>query len=254
MVILLLLSTLVGCLDPQVWEASPEKDEDSQLHEGADENANNDTDSVDYAALYVPVLESWQTAIRESANSKEWTLEENPCPFICQFIPVEFDNIYYAYHDVDDNGIPELCIASFNGDQYCYIIDIYTIYGDKPVRLFVGVEDRGFWSRNNLDFSSDGNFLIIHKSGGASYWGDFVYKILPNGYRVEMVEGYTTYSPDNDDDITPHYHLPNGMQKATWDDYLKLCEKYFDKKYVEDDKTPQYFSDFHTQLEWTLIS
>ena len=204
---------------------------------------NTNTSNTKENEIYSPVLDSWKKAIQENFGYSEET-NVKPYPFICQSLPNEFSQAHYAYYDLDKNNIPELYIASF-GDHYSYIADVYTIHEGKPVRLFSGVEDRGFWGRNDLDFSQDGKALIVTGSGGALYTDTFFYKIAPNGYQVEMLEGITTYNPDNLEDFNSYYHLPDGTYK------IATNVEEIEKKYYGGNT---YFSDFHEQLEWLPIS
>ena len=207
--------------------------------------------SSNVLAIYAPVLESWRSAIGENFGYSEETPDVKTYPYICQALPNEFKQMRYAYYDIDDNGTAELFIATFHSLGYYHIADVFAIYDAKPIRLFEGVEDRGFWSRNWLDFSQDGKSLIVRASGGAPYTDIDFYKISENGYQVERIEGLTTYNPDDLDDFTPYYHLPDGTHKIA-DDMDKIVEKYYDKRYLDEEHF-EHFSDFHMKLEWYKI-
>ena len=115
------------------------------------------------ATIYAP-LESWARAIKEDFGYSKNSEECKEYPYICQSLPNEFFDAHYVYYDIDGNGIPELLIASFYDSRYCYVADIFTIYKDKPVRLFAGVEDRGFCS-----------YAILHSSNRAGIVRGYYY-------------------------------------------------------------------------------
>lgn len=206
----------------------------------------------DAAAVYAPVLESWEKAIGEDFGYSAGVQNGTQYPFICQYLPNEFRQAHYAYYDIDGNGVPELLIASFYDFGYYYLADVFTIHEEHPVRLFEGVEDRGFWSRNRLDFSADGKSLICTGSSGAAYTTTDFYRIAGNGYQVELLEGLTTFNPEKPEEDTAHYRQPDGTYEIAAD-YDGVMEKYYGQKYSQRDETPDYSSDFHTTIDWSPI-
>ncbi len=206
--------------------------------------------SPDATAVYAPVLEGWKTAVQENFGYSNETQDIKTYPFVCQNLPDEYAQVHYAYYDIDGNTIPELLIASFSDAGYAYICDAYTIHNAQPVRLFEGVEDRGFWSRNRLDLSKDGKSLIVSGSDGAAYANTDFYSVAKNGYQVEWIEGLTTYNPDDRDDLTPYHHLPDGTYEIA-DDLDQVMEQY--KTAPDGGANSDYFSAFYNKIDWQPV-
>ncbi len=209
-------------------------------------------------AVYAPVLESWEGAIREGFGSIKGTGYAKRYPYIKMTLPSELCGAHYAYFDVDGNGVYELLIAAFfrSGDggwEYLYMADIFTIHGDEPVRLFEGVEDRGFWTRNRLDFSADGQSLVIAGSGGAAYSTYDFYRVADNGYQVVLTEGLTTYNVNDPSDSTPYYHRADGTYVPAGS-IDGVMDKYFEKTYFEGSAEAAYISRFNKRIAWTPVA
>lgn len=95
--------------------------------------------------------------------------------------------IYYAFHDLDGNGTPELLVGGMNdfkGQSENALPELYGVYaydGEKPVALaFAG-------ARVQLNLYRNGAF-ILHGSGGAGHDCYTFCKIAPNGYEQEVVD------------------------------------------------------------------
>lgn len=201
--------------------------------------------------IYMPVLLSWEKAVQEGFGYNRDNQEVKEYPFICVSFPNEFSQMHYAYYDVDDNGTLELLIAAFFDSNYYHLADVFSIRDSTPVRLFEGVEDRGFWSRNRLDFSKDGHALIVSSSGGAAYTDLYFYRISENGYQVELIEGLSSYNPDDLEDISPYHHLSDGSY-AIASNADGIMEQYYDRGDPDRQEDP-YYSDFHLQIMWQPI-
>jgi hypothetical protein len=213
---------------------------------------NESKASPDASVVYAPVLISWKKAIQENFGYSKETQAVKTYPFIGQSLPNELSQAHYAYYDLDGNGTSELLIAAFYDSGYYHLADVFTIHNGKPVRLFEGVEDRGFWSRNRLDFSEDGRALIISGSGGAAYTNTDFYKVSESGYQVELLEGLTTYNQNDLNDLTPYYHLRDGTYEIATD-IDQVMEKYYDSRYLDESESLDYFSDFYKQINWQPV-
>lgn len=112
--------------------------------------------------------------------------------------------VYYAFHDLDGNGTPELLVggmSEFKGQSENALPELYGVYaydGEKPVALaFAG-------ARVDLNLYQNGAF-ILHGSGGAGYDCYTFCKIAPNGYEREVVdEVYIHYLDENAAPVYSH--------------------------------------------------
>ena len=210
--------------------------------------------SPEVAALYSPVLECWREAISENFGYSTDGFHIKAYPYIIE--PMLDGLAHYAFYDIDGNGIPELFIPAYFDFGYYFLADVYTIKDDSPVRLFEGVEDRGFWARNKLSFTKDGKGFFVHGSSGAAYSLRDYYRVSENGYQVELIEGFATYNPNDFNDERPHYRLPDGTYQCIPENDMEFINdmknKYEDMGYF-DKYGFRIPSVFYQQLNWQPI-
>lgn len=178
-----------------------------------------DTDVVDAATpvdaqtLYSAVLEQYQDALAHdfySGKLDELAMEDTylnfellqaAASYQAQGIPYR---VYYAFHDLDGNGTPELLLGGMNefkGQSENTLPELYGVYahdGEKPVVLaFAG-------GRTQLNLYQNGAF-ILHGSGGAGHYCYTFCKIAPNGYGQAVVdEVYVHYLDENTAPVYSH--------------------------------------------------
>ena len=71
------------------------------------------------------------------------------------------DNFYYAYSDIDGNGMEELLIG-FGNEGYIKIVDLYSFNGEQAVQL---IDDPTLGDRSTLSLLTDGTLYLF---GGSS--------------------------------------------------------------------------------------
>jgi len=212
--------------------------------------------SPEVAAIYTPVLECWQEAISENFGYSANSSHINTYPYVLMPLPNEMGLAHYAFYDIDGNGIPELFIAAYFDFGYYFLADVYTIKDNSPVRLFEGIENRGFWTRNKLNFTKDGKGFFVHGSNGASHSISDYYRVSENGYQVELIEGFATYNPNDSYDLRPHYRLPDGSYQCAPENDMEFINDMINKHedmgyfYKYGSRIP---SVFYQQLNWQLI-
>ena len=90
--------------------------------------------------------------------------------------------IYYAFFDIDGNGIPELLIGSGTHRDHITIFDVFTWHNGQVLYLF----DYFLGERTNLVIHDNGVIEILG-SGGAFTHGWSFYEISPDGYTPTLL-------------------------------------------------------------------
>lgn len=137
----------------------------------------------------------------------------------------------YAVKDINEDGIPELIIASVNerSDDKCYgstLYSLFTFADEKVVCLLDG------YARNRYDLFEDGT-VYNNGSGGAIYYVSTTYKLPPNGNSLKCIECYFTHEKNEDFENIAVYHNTTGSwdiseseeTDMTIDDFFEYTEK-----------------------------
>lgn len=140
----------------------------------------------------------------------------------------EVCNFYYAYHDLNNDGVDELIFAEEN-DYSLYIVDIYYYDGIQINRLFGDMESSGFWYRNKLTIFESGKFFVS-SYGGASegserYYGDIKESsnILESWKNFGLVYEYVY---DFNSQRRVKYNSKGESTNISESEYNKLSESY----------------------------
>ena len=83
------------------------------------------------------------------------------------------DQFYYAYFDIDRNGMEELLIG-FGPEDYIKIVDLYSFDGEQAVQL---IDEPTLGDRSTLSLLNDGTLYLIGSSGAENTSHEY--------YRVE---------------------------------------------------------------------
>lgn len=102
-------------------------------------------------------------------------------------------NFYYAYSDIDGNGMEEMLIG-YGSDGYISIVDLYTFNAGHPVQL---IDEITLGDRSRLTLMEDGS-LYLYGSGGAAAGSHTLWRINSRGsaldtvfaYYFDFIEGY----------------------------------------------------------------
>jgi len=91
--------------------------------------------------------------------------------------------IYYAFFDIDGNGIPELLIGSSLHRDHIAIFDVFTWHYGQVLYLF----DYFLGERTHL-FIHDNGVVAVVGSGGAFTHGWSFYEISPDGHTPNLLD------------------------------------------------------------------
>lgn len=243
MLIVLAATLLMGCS-----ETTP-KDDDPSLAV--------DSGYEQYDALYEPVLDAWRidrlkniwwseyySVGFDKAIAKDYDVNLN----IAWWFIRESD-LYCAYHDMDNNGVPELFIATRRPDnaistnEVAYILAVYALDNGVPVPLF----DHTYIERAHLYLVSDGRCLQTLGSGGAAVNVSTFYRLASNGHEIEFIEMLDMDGFRN----PPLIHISSdGTERAiTQEEYDSIWQVYNDGLVGRDD-----WIDPANSLDWKLFS
>ena len=93
---------------------------------------------------------------------------------------------YYAFEDLNDDGIEELFIGLGSSGDDINIYSLFSFDGGKPVRL---VEESSLGERSRMTIYEDNTFSVFG-SGGAFYSGQWHYRLLQDSLNPEAIEEY----------------------------------------------------------------
>ena len=111
-------------------------------------------------------------------------------------------NFYYAYFDIDKNGVDELLIGS-GPEGYVSIVDLYGFDGAQAVQL---IDEPTLGDRSQLTLMEDGS-LYLYGSGGAAAGSHTLWRIDGSGSALDTVFEYSFDFNDGYDGI---YHGSGG--------------------------------------------
>ena len=127
------------------------------------------------------------------------------------------DNFYYAYMDIDGNGMEELLIG-FGPEDYIRFVDLYGFDGERAVQL---IDEPTLGDRSRLTLMEDGS-LYLYGSGGAGSGVHILWRISDSGYGVNKIYEYSFDFLEEYDGI---YHGADGST-ITDAEFASLLETY----------------------------
>lgn len=168
---------------------------------------------VETADVYAELLRNYYLAFNEGWDEQFCSEKGLNYMFIMEFSPYEpLNNLGYAKHDINADGLEELIIADMNTPTTVY--QIYSQQGGQPFNVFEG------WARNVAYICSDGS-IVVRGSGGAAVTYYTYYKLdgtTLNVFGSVIHDGNTSpnapwfVSQDGDMDITND--LPASQEQA----------------------------------------
>ena len=94
------------------------------------------------------------------------------------------DNFYYAYRDIDGNGIDELLIG-FGSEGYIRIVDLYGFDGEQAVQL---IDEPTLGDRSSLSLLEDGTLYLFGGSSATEATHAF---LRVDGYTLKEADAST---------------------------------------------------------------
>ena len=181
--------------EPQVPEEIPAQaeTEPAEITTSEPETPAPAVESIDYAAAYAPVFDSYrlwlsgfEPTLSGSTERGDYYLDvgEVGVSFLCQYV----DTLGYAFVDMDSNGIAELLIGSEHDEhQHKFIFDMFTLVDGVPQRVLVSSE------RVYYKLCPD-HQIFHHGSGGAAYNFEVMYNY--SGTDLVMTSGIVNAGDD----------------------------------------------------------
>ena len=192
-------------------------DTDSEKETAAQETVqgNNIEDTDVDMKIYHDVLEEYRDMVLNNfymdLRSGDYAVYENSFgPDIGQEIRLLERSVFYAFFDVDGNGIDELIIAAdepeigadspeFSPLNY----DLYTYSEGRVVHVF---NDYEFGYRTNFELYGNGIIEVSYTSSAAEYGVEY-YRIGENGVTPELINAFSCVGAiDNDGNVTFTYY------------------------------------------------
>lgn len=102
----------------------------------------------------------------------------------------DFD-FFYAYKDIDRNGIDELFISAGN-EEFRNLVDLYLFDGNKAIKA---IENDTLGDRSSFTLYTDGT-LYETASNGAADTTETYYRINDDGTALEVIPRQTTTHED----------------------------------------------------------
>jgi len=182
---------------------------------------DSDLQGVDPYELYSEILALYQELVdhnffRDMSASylDQWVLETNPNVFLRMDIGAYHNdqywgplNVYYAFFDVDDNGIPELFIISSRG-----ILNVFTWHAGHVYELFEGWD---VGERINITVRNNG-ILSMFGTDGWNMYGYSFYQISQEGNSVILVERVSRAD------------FGDTFYRGDWDEQEEISEREFE--------------------------
>ena len=141
-----------------------------------------------------------QVLITEPAEFHQEEHPEIPWYSIVSYLYYRDDGVklYYGSYDFDQNGVPELVLAT--GDEgFRKPIGIYAFDGSKLLYL---CKELALGERSSVSFDGEGLFTVTG-SGGAALGDVIVYRIAEDGCSTQILDWYEyEYQPDGSVVIT----------------------------------------------------
>ena len=133
-------------------------------------------------------------------------------------------NIFYAFHDFDNNGVLELIIGAGMDDTMVTPYDVYTYADNKCIKLF----ERGDCGNYDFTLNDNGIITVWHFNSAKPVIIEFC-KISSN--KKITIESLIRENKDDNEgeDIDVYY----GYKLPGQDDYTEITEKEFNDKLSE---------------------
>lgn len=208
-----------------VTQKAQESDVASETQSAAEENVSEADSSVydsTLQAIYDALVGSDEDKMLDMegmtglAESSRYTTVNNA-----------LNNAGYAIRDVNNDGTPELVIASVNNrdGNKCYGSSIYSLYtyaNEKVVCLLDG------YARNRYDLFEDGT-VYNSGSGGAIYYVSATYELLPGGDSLKCKECYFTHERnDNYEDVAVYRNTTGSFETSESEETDMTIEAFFE--------------------------
>ena len=186
-------------------------DADADLYGMGVDAIDSPTFSSSPEKIYAEVLQQHQTAVDQNNFSHDNQLGYVRCG---STFTSRNDTFYYAFKDIDGNGIDELLIGKKSSNSAIQIVDIFCYDGVQPVHLFPPSNLFGL-QENQSTVYADGSIVtcLAQNDGGTLYVKS---KISANGYTPQELSNVASiWSP------SPLLELD-----AAWSYYVNVSYSY----------------------------
>ena len=197
-IVTLLSICMISCGTNEEMEDSNEESYDYTATDSyGDITMDNTYDNNDVLSLYDQILEPYHNDIGSEESTYASLIEFNR-------YNLELTNVGYTYLDINDNGVPELIIASIDtdGDNYInqLIFELYTIIDGQPNKIFHSSENSRYYYGDDNNIYNEGS-----DSANTAYY--LLYRLNNEGTNIELVEGIVY--DDYDGCELPYNHIIN---------------------------------------------
>ncbi|MDR0490791.1 MAG: hypothetical protein LBH28_06065 [Oscillospiraceae bacterium] len=153
-------------------------------------------DEYDFGRIYEPILAGWKSAYKKAMNGGNPYSEEYSFRFYSGENP-DSTKAYYAFYDIDGNGIPELILRK-QCDYEDIIAYIFSIQDGKAVDIFGYDLSHPEISPREVPWSRAGSSDILSNGLIDCTSGDYsIYRIADDGCSVAKIASSEPYDyPD----------------------------------------------------------
>jgi hypothetical protein len=198
-----------------------------------------------WQSAYDVVLAAYEAAVAGGFAQYDENLVSEALTWEAAYDARIAERTYYAYHDIDGNGTPELVIGAEVGLITVY--DLYAFDGGKAVRL---IENSSLGYRAWAYINEDGIIPFWGGEGaGVGSWSFF--RIADDGYTLTLVERVDITRGanwDDDQDSLDYYHRVGAGAGAliTKAEYIEVGGKYlkWDGDYLNGSLVPMDWRPF----------
>lgn len=116
------------------------------------------TSALTHLEIYAPLIGEWYTALAEGWD-EERLAEAGMSPLMASCGEAPLESVGYAVIDLDSDGVPELLLASLDGDAFFgkMVFQLYTLdERNEPMRLFTGTGDNRWYYAGGIRFANLG--------------------------------------------------------------------------------------------------
>ncbi len=200
-----------------------EENQDIDIENENNETDNQVTDIYDYVlAEYSDMVQNDFYMDLRGSDTYDSSFGED----IGFEIRLHKQDIFYAFYDIDGNGLMELIIAggengvsnpSFSPWNY----DLYGYDGTKVVHIFPEME---FGYRTNFSLYENGVIEVFYSGSAAESGVDF-YRIGNDGFTPELVDSFATVAHlEGDEPVFTYSQNGNGITEEEYKNNIQSYE------------------------------
>ena len=201
--------------------------------------------------LYASVLEAYRNSADELRTNHTITAAGSRRVYLSADTSGQ---MFYAFHDIDGNGVPELLIGApvYLPDHSLQIIDVYGLNGETPVSLFKPMKNDYFYLSNGLypmfhegeipvysRIFSDGT-ICTRLSLDEEVVSYVRTRLASDGYSLMTLQGlfanYTYLNPATPEEPAAAYYAYSEKcenPNADYDDFIIYCLELYGAPFLQ---------------------